>query len=96
MRPHRGNDIRKILYSPRVVSAYEQVDGVAAGGYDYIPAFGLEHPVIFTLDHRGADCGLFRRGKAQLFKRFFKLLDSHAFIIRYKRRSDACDNRHSR
>ena len=56
----------KLFWHWEEVLLNQQIDGMAAGGDQNVPAPLRQNAVILPLDDGGADGGLFRVGKAQL------------------------------
>ena len=62
---------------------------MTAGGNKNFTVFGFEQTLIFPFYNRGSYCGFLGIGKAELFKPYAKLFDTHAVIICYKGRRHA-------
>ena len=81
VRLHRRYHIRKIRQQLRKMLLYQQVDRVAAGGNDNIPALLTNQMLVFALYDGRADRRLLNIVKAELLDRVAHRLDTDAVVV---------------
>ena len=81
MRLHRRKYVGKIRKLFGEILLYEQIDGVAARGYDDISLFFSQKSVILVFDDGCAQRGFLDVRKTELFERGAHGVDAHSLIV---------------